>query len=400
MTTPDNTGYAAANKPLVKALTRHVDALCAGARPHAAAQRARTDAAGWVYATVLIAWAEDHGLIPQSLREDAAARRKQHLADGGTNAAWIRQAYAHLGAHPSTVCLVDPHYTLLGENDPAEAPLSALLDWWADDAPDLDRRGDGGAPDSITGWLPADLLQALHGDRIDGNAFSQTPWFVADFLCERTLVPAALEFAQAPVLRVIDPAAGAGHLLVWIAIGLHHLYTTGTPARAAVGAERSVRRILAGLHGVELDPLTAAVARLRLTVLTGALLGVTPLRLHRIPAWVRPRVAVGNALLAAQGEHVLGAVLDDTADYPGILEHGTYHAVIANPPYKVIGDKAVRDVTRVAYKDVCSGQFNASVPFTRLMFDLAICGGEAQPSGIVAGPEQLSLFDGAGPVAA
>lgn len=385
--TEDNAGYATTNRALVKTLIKHVDTL-AGHGP-------RTDAAGWVYATVLTAWAEDHGLIPTHLRTQAQTARKQHLADGGTNATWTRRAYTHLAAHPSTACLADPRYTALSHGDPHAKHLGDLLDWWAGEAPDLNRPTPGHGPASITGWLAGDLLQALHGDRIDGNAFTQTPWFVADLLCALALVPAAQAFPD-PVLRVIDPAAGAGHLLAWAAIGLHQLYTHGAPGRPPVNAQTSVRRIIRGVHGVELDPLTAAVARLRLTVLAGALLGAAPLRLRTIPEWVRPRIAVGNSLLAGLGDpHPPGTVLDDTADYPGILERGTYHAVIANPPYKTITDPVTREAVRAAYKDVCSGQYSAGVPFAKLLFDLAIRGDDG-PAGLIAQPRQLGLFDPAG----
>lgn len=381
-------GYAPGNKPLVKALIRHVDAIAKGMK--------RQDAAGWVFATVIAAWAEDHGLIPQLLRAESGTDRKAFLRDGGTSAGWIRRAYAHLAIHPATACITDPRYSPLTTTGPEEDALADLLEWWADEAPDLVYPSPPAGPASITGWLVADLLQGLHGDRITGNAFSQTPWFVADFLCDRTIVPAAATFPNTP-LRLIDPAAGAGHLLVWAAIGLHQLYTAGVPGWPPVSAKESVRRIINGVHGVELDPLTAAVARLRLTVLAGALLGGNwPLRLHEIPTWVRPRIALGNALLAGLDDpNPPGTILDDTADYPGILARGTYHVVIANPPYKVIDDRATRDAVRAAYRDVCHMQSPAMVPFAKLLFDLAIRGDD-KPVGQIATPETLvqdALFE-------
>ncbi len=128
---------------------------------------------------------------------------------------------------------------------------------------------------------------------------------------------------------------------------------------------------------MELHPITAAVARLRLTVLAGAMLHNSgeltgPLRLSDIPRWVRPRVAVGNALLAGLGDPCPpGTILDDTTDYPGILDRGTYHAVIANPPYMVERDATTREAIRRAYPEVCSGKSPLAVPFTKLLFDLA-----------------------------
>jgi len=97
---------------------------------------------------------------------------------------------------------------------------------------------------------------------------------------------------------------------------LFELYTTGelkprqmrmdgvtgwTPVTPTVAA----RRILAGVDGAELDPITAAIARLRITVTladllhgAGALPG--PLRLAALPHGLLPRIVVGDSLLAGK----------------------------------------------------------------------------------------------------
>lgn len=367
-------------RPLVKALHGHTATL-ADTLPGDTAWRT---ASIWVYATVLIAWAEDHGLIPTRLRADAEPWRATHLRLGGTLAGWIRAGVADLAAHPATACLADSRYLPL-DQAPADTALQDLVGWWSTTAPDLAYQVETG-PASITGWLCGDLLQQQDDEQRKAAALCQTPWWVADFLCELTIAPAAAAFRNERVLRVIDPACGTGHILTWVMLGLHQWYRTGRGADATT----AVRRLLAGLHGVELDPLTAAVARLRLTVVAGFLLAAdgalpTPLRLHQIPAVVRPRIAVGNALLAGQGDpHPPGTILDDTAAYPGILDRGTYHAVIANPPYKVVKDRATKDAIRKAYF-TASGQFPLSVPFIELIFGLAIRGGK------VSAPEQLAL---------
>jgi hypothetical protein len=132
---------------------------------------------------------------------------------------------------------------------------------------------------------------------------------VCDFILGLTLRPAVDEFRAEPVIRLVDPAAGTGHFLVRAVDLLWDWYTTGTiPAGSQGGAEvtggvpvrpaEAARRILAGVHGVELDPLTAAVARLRLTVAVAAKLnGGRPVPLTRIPHTIRPRVVVGDSLM-------------------------------------------------------------------------------------------------------
>lgn len=363
-------------RPLVRALRGHVDALAASMTDLPRARR-QPVAASWVYTTAVVAWAEDHGLVPMWLRDDAETNRKEFVARPGSDMrGWLGYAFTSLTVHPTTATLLDPRYTPLHEGVPSEDAARNLVDWWSIDAPDLAYQHDGDGPASITGWLIGDLLQALEDTDRKASAFCQTPWWVADFLCERTLVPAAGTF-RGETLRVIDPACGTGHILTWVALGLHHLYTAGARGWPPSRPAEAVARILTGLSGVELHPITAAVARLRLTVLAGAMLHdaareAGPLRLADIPAWVRPRVAVGNALLAGMGDPCPpGTILDDTADYPGILDRGTYHAVIANPPYTVEKNATTKEAIRRAYSEVCSGNFPLAVPFTKLLFDLA-----------------------------
>jgi hypothetical protein len=139
-----------------------------------------------------------------------------------------------------------------------------------------------------------------------------------DFILDRTLVPAADTFRDEKPLRLIDPAGGTGNFLIRAVDYLWHWYTTGSittrqirsPAPVTGGtvysARHAVRRILAGIDGVDIDPLTAAIARLRMTVYIGHLMAQAglipqPLRLAGIPAAVTPRIAVGDALLLGTG---------------------------------------------------------------------------------------------------
>jgi hypothetical protein len=246
--------------------------------------------------SVLTAWAEDHGLIGPWLREPAAERQSAYLAgsiDGARG--WLARAvHAVASAHPSTWCLADPRYTALRDGRLPEEPVRDLLDWWRNDAP-----------------IPGDLLQHLSAGRTTGNALVQTPWWVADFILDRTLRPAAAEWPDT-TLRIIDPACGTGHFLIRAVDRLWELYTTGTmtpyrvggaepemvPGWTPVGPAVAARRVLSGVDGVELDPLTAAVARLRVTVAVAAKLAAgRPFRLARVPQGIRPRIVIGDSLL-------------------------------------------------------------------------------------------------------
>lgn len=376
-------------RPLAKSLQRRIDQL-AETIPGNDAYRI---AAAWVYTTLLVAWCEDHGLIETRLRAGAHDRREAHLDAGGTMLGWLGWSVTALTVHPSTACLLDPRYNPISQGAPSEQAAHALVDWWTEEAPDL-AYPTGKGPASITGWLAGDMLQVVTDERRLANALCQTPWWICDFLLERTLVPAIETFPD-QLLRVIDPACGTGHLLVWALIGLYRWYRSDRPGHPAQDPHRAIKRALAGLHGVELDPLTAAVARLRLTITAGTLLAAdgalpTPLRLHHIPPGLRPRVAVGNSLLAGLDDPCPpGTILDDTADYPGILTRGTYHAVVANPPYITVKDPEVSKAIKAAYF-TAHGQYSLAAPFAQLTFDLAIRGGSHGEG--PAPPEQLGLF--------
>ncbi len=303
-------GGTAFTRPTAKALQRHAAAMTPPADRRDGPSEA---AAAWVYASVLAAWAEDHGLVGHWLRKDAAERQAEYLAGSSDGArGWIARAFhAVAAAHPSSWCLADPRYTRLRAEDPPREACRELLDWWREDAPSLAYEVETGPP-SLSGWIPGDLLQHVSAGRRAGNALVQTPWWVCDFILDRTLRPAAAEF-HTPPLRLIDPACGTGHLLVRAVDRLWELYTTGTmtpyvadaaadpePVRGwtPVGPQQAARWIIAGVHGVEIDPLTAAVARLRLTVAVASkLTGPETFRLARIPQAMRPHVVVGDSLL-------------------------------------------------------------------------------------------------------
>jgi hypothetical protein len=320
MTDSNPVDQTAFTQPLIRALRAHVDdcAESIAARSDvqgsdAAVTAARPIAAAWVYTTVLVAWAEDHALIDSWLRADAHPARTEFLGlPGMTMSAWLARAITSLCVHPATACLLDPRYNPLRQAAPSNRVINNLVEWWTDEAPSLQYEAQRG-PSSLSGWLPGDLLQHLSEDRRKGLALAQTPWWVADFILDLTLLPAADEFRDL-ALRTIDPACGTGHFLVRMIDYLWELYTTGRLAArqatgrdpvtgwAPVGARQAIRRILIGVHGCEKDPLTTAVARLRYVVTVGALMhqgGLIrePLRLERIPPF-RPPIAVGDSLVA------------------------------------------------------------------------------------------------------
>ncbi len=310
-----------------QALRRHVDRLAATVttrpdqplpgRPSSEAeteQRTRI-AAAWVYMSGVAVWAEDHDLVRPLLRSGPPGA----VRNTASSLLWLGRAFEQLTVHPATQWLMHPAYQPdLWAGTPNPQAASDLIDWWATEAPSLFYPSLNGQPASISGWPIGDLLTVLSDQRRLSHALVPTPYYVADFILDRTLLPAADEFRGEPLLRTIDPACGTGNFLIRMVDYLWPWYTTGVMTPHAVHGQPSVtggtihppgkaiRLILAGVDGVDIDPLVAAVARLRMTVYIGHLMvdaGLLPgsLRLASIPATVTPRIAVGDALLLNTG---------------------------------------------------------------------------------------------------
>ncbi|MGI5214833.1 hypothetical protein [Plantactinospora sp. CA-290183] len=290
-----------------RALQRRVGALAAtvtlkdptgGLSPTAQRERREQVASAWLYMTCVAAWAEDHHLVEPPLLRTSPPGVVRNAASAPL---WLGRAFEALTRHPATQWLLHPEYNpMLWAGAPSATACHELIDWWATQAPSLAWPDQRGYPPSISGWAIGDLLQILSPERRARHALVQTSHFVADFILDLTLHPAAITFRDEPVLRLVDPTAGTGNYLVRTVDYLWQWYTTGrmdprsVRQTAVTGGqahrpEEAIRRILAGVDGVDIDPLTAAVARLRITVYLGHLLaeaGVLPrpLRLAAIPA--------------------------------------------------------------------------------------------------------------------
>ena len=54
-----------------------------------------------------------------------------------------------------------------------------------------------------------------------------------------------------------------------------------------------------------------------------------------------------------------------------MLEEGRYDVVVGNPPYITVKDKALNQIYRSKYADVCKGKYALTVPFMAQFFALA-----------------------------
>ena len=123
-----------------------------------------------------------------------------------------------------------------------------------------------------------------------------------------------------------------------------------------------------------------AIARFRLTVAALQASGLSSL--EAAPAFTF-HLAVGDSLIHGPDPDVLPGMSDRTAymsftyateDGPlllTILEEGRYDVVVGNPPYITVKDKALNQIYRSKYANVCKGTYAMTVPFMALFFALA-----------------------------
>jgi hypothetical protein len=354
-------------------------------------------AVAWVLTTVFIRFCEDNGLLgpvwisgPGQRRQEALDARdaffREHPED--TDREWLEQAIAHLGGLRATAALVDEHSALDLVSPSGQAATEVLEFWW--------QRGEDGASvhdlsdQTLSTRFLGDLYQDLSEYAKAKYALLQTPVFVEEFILDRTLEPA---LADRPLegFRMIDPTCGSGHFLLGAfdrLLDRWHRHAPGMEVQARV------QTALDAIHGVDLNPFAVAIARFRLTV---AALQACGLRsLENAPAFGF-HLAAGDSLLhGGQLTLDLGTVqtpsdatlsgftysTEDLTALRQILTPGEYDAVVGNPPYITVKDKALNAAYRERYS-MCHRGYAMTVPFIERFFELARLGNGDQPPGWV-----------------
>jgi hypothetical protein len=222
-----------------------------------------------------------------------------------------------------------------------------------------------------------DLYQDLSEAARKKYALLQTPIFVEAFILARTLEPAIDTFGLDKV-SLIDPACGSGHFLLGAFGRLLDHWTRKEPATPR---RELVQRALDAVHGVDLNPYAVAIARFRLLLAAWQACGVTSLA--NAPVF-RLNLACGDSLLHGSTSAVQGSLgfaglhhhyqPEDPEELERLLRPGTYHAVIANPPYITPKDRGLNEKYRERYS-ACHMKYSLSVPFMQRIFDLACEGG-------------------------
>lgn len=338
-------------------------------------------AVAWVLSTVFLRFTEDNGLIEPTLVGDAAEEAqaeyfREHR--GHNDAVWLEGRFEVLRAGEAGRLLFDRDHNPLYSVPISHDAARDLVAFWRG-SPGGGLRHDFTDADWDTRFL-GDLYQDLSEAAQKQYALLQTPRFVESFILDRTMTPALEEFGVRG-FRVIDPACGSGHFL----LDAFHRLVEVWRDEATLEPFELATRALASVHGVDVNPFAVAIARFRLSVAAWQVAGIRRLDETAGQEW-RPTVACGDSLrpLARQTsfksiDDQVGAptMFEDIYRFHGqhLLERGTYHLSVGNPPYITPKDDADNREYRQEWKDVCHRQYQLTVPFAALYFHLAMKAG-------------------------
>lgn len=346
-------------------------------------------AVSWVLTTVFIRFCEDNALLspvwisgPPERRQEALDAQLAYFRahPEHTDREWLEQAFQHLKDAPATAALVD-RQAMLHTVSPSGQAVTRLLEFWRR------RNEDGGLvhdftdPSLDTRFL-GDLYQDLSDHAKKTHALLQTPEFVEEFILDRTLEP-ALNDRPLDGFKMIDPACGSGHFLLG---SLERLLKRWDAEAPALGRRERVQKALDAVWGVDVNPFAVAIAIFRLTV--AALQAVDERSLEGGPDF-KVNVLSGDSLWFSHDQDALFATKDDfaytTEDKDALvaaLKRGQYDAVVANPPYITVKDKALNAGYRDRYNHL-KGKYQLTAPFMELLFQLAKRGDASTPAGWV-----------------
>lgn len=364
-------------------------------------------AVAWVLACVFIRFLEDNALVETlhlagpdgagitRARDQQIVFFREH--PGLTDREYLEHAFTEIGQLPGMADLFDRRHNPLWTIGPTGDAARAFVEFWR-------------KADASTGRPVHEFSDPAWNTRFLGNLYQdlslaarkryallQTPVFVEQFILDRTLTPAIETFGFREV-RMIDPTCGSGHFLLGGFGRLFALWNEALPGEVpSVIAQHALDQVF----GVDLNPNVVAIARFRLLLAALRVTGTTKLR----NAYnFQIHVAAGDALLHGRRfRDFEGTATEQTFNTEKVfrdeLKHHyevedvealhrilgqQYHAVVGNPPYINVKDRAVSELYRARYPS-CAGKYALSVPFMERFFDLAVKGdGTPQrPAGFV-----------------
>ncbi|ETX04952.1 MAG: hypothetical protein ETSY2_25820, partial [Candidatus Entotheonella gemina] len=337
----------------------------------------------WLLGCVFVRFLEDNGLVEPALiagpgQRGRQARERQSEYDRQNPLAgdrgYLYDVFHTVRQLPAMAGLFDLDHNPLWAYEISTDAAKALIEFWRQIDPETGELVHDFTDCEWNTRFLGDLYQDLSDAARNRYALLQTPEFVESFILDRTLEPALEEFGLHDV-RLIDPTCGSGHFLLGT---FHRLLDKWRRIAPAVVERELVQRALDAVYGVDVNPFAVTITRFRLLI--AALLASGIRKLSEAPGF-RLQVTVGDSLLQGpEGmQHVYGT--ENLAELNRILGQ-RYHAVVGNPPYITVKDKALSQLYRDRYK-TCHRQYSLGVPFTERFFQLANEGEDGQRAGYV-----------------
>lgn len=346
---------------------------------------------GWLLTSVFVRFCEDNLLLGETavwiagptplLRQRAVDAENAFYREHQdcSYREWLERSFDALRRNPATQALVDEH-AALNIISPSSDSVQQLLGVWrqTDDSGELMWSF---RDESLSTRFLGDLYQELSDFAKKKYALLQTPEFVEEFILDQTLEP-ALKDRPLEGFKLIDPTCGSGHFLLGAfdrLVERWHRHAPGLELRTRVD------NALASIYGVDLNPFAVAIAKFRLIV--AAMKACEEPSLVNAPKFTL-NLSAGDSLLhgpekGGRQALELGIEFDKDAVASGftystedaqalrrILAPQQYDAVVGNPPYIIVSDKALNARYREIYH-YCKGKYALTAPFMEKFFDLA-----------------------------
>lgn len=351
----------------------------------------------WILSCVFVRFLEDNELLDGAVLAGPVGSRMQHAKDSLTvyfnehpthgEREYLLQQFEVLAQFPAMGELLDRRHNPLWQLPVSADGAKRIIDFFQSVNPESGEVLHGFTDDAWDTRFLGDLYQDLSESVRKRYALLQTPEFVESFILDYTLEK-ALDTFGLKGLRLIDPTCGSGHFLL---TAFERLFEAWIRREPGTNARALAQRALDSVFGVDINPYAVSVARFRLLI--AAMKAAQSTKLAQAPDF-QFNLAVGDSLLHGRRHEFIGggvqidALNDEMAHVFDVEDRDKldkilgqrYHAVVGNPPYIVVKDKALNMAYRARYA-TCHRKYSLGVPFTERFFDLTLPPEGTHPAG-------------------
>ncbi|MEW8051272.1 MAG: BREX-2 system adenine-specific DNA-methyltransferase PglX [Candidatus Thiodiazotropha sp.] len=356
-------------------------------------------AVAWILTCVFVRFLEDNELLDEPMIAGPAGVRLQRAKDRLTvyyrehpthaEREYLLNLFETLEQYPVMAELLDHRHNPLWQLPVSADGAKEIIDFFQQLNPETGEIIHDFTDSNWDTRFLGDLYQDLSESVRKRYALLQTPEFVESFILDYTLEKAKDTFGL-PGLRLIDPTCGSGHFLL---TSFERLFYDWIKREPTTNARALAQRALDSVYGVDINPYAIAVARFRLLIAAMKVAGSD--KVKDAPDF-HFNLAVGDSLLhgqrhESQGQGIQSQLMDDRLSHVFDVEDKEklekilgqrYHAVVGNPPYITVKDKALNQAYRDKYP-TCLRKYSLGVPFTERFFDLTLPDKANHPSGYI-----------------